>query len=1473
MKFEIKKKVIKPLCIYSLAFSMLLPSVASLADLDINLGGYSVVYADAVKAPTVNPVFYDATTISGGNLAKARINKKLVIATVHVSLKDSSGTEKANLSVTPTSGTTWKVDLPGGKKVAKGDTVTVYQQIGEDKSTEVTANAQASKASTVTLTMPTGEIWVEQYVANIVNADEKAEAIDLLKKANPTIAKDIKSVEFKITGIDTKTASYVVTYTDDSKTEEIQAPDLTIKKVTDTSRSPEIGSITIVDKVVKGKLPGPGPFDGIKVQLILRVNKDKAGQYCNENKCTVDKDSSNPIGVTLQNDGSFSYTLEGSDKLELDQIVGVSVKEPHKFVSCSTTTVKPVTVEKQEVRDPRKLTAEDKKAIDAAIRTAYTVDGVSKLPNGYPNTDYQGLPAVIQIDDSGNVKIFDATDAIVSNWDDAGNAIPDKNPDGSVKLNDGAQPKITIPAKDLLKNIKPEAPTLALSKDKKNITITPNLEVDTDAKIITVSYKDKDGKDQTTTATKDDNGTWSIVGEGTVLDGVITLPKNKVKGGEVVTAIVTDKGGVAEDDKKQLTSDPGTLTLEETKADKVETLGGLAPVDIKKWVGDDIDWKKGVKAKDDAKKDEVAELLKGAKFEDVTEEKRSTTKEGDFTGKVKVTFDDDSEIIVEKQMLYVSNLVTSEKRENTPDDALVVEFKLGEGTKVDNTGSGAIEGNKDPVSYQKYKVKPNTNLKDYKLPNLNASVVDSIKVTPQEGYTEAKWNTEDFVATDSNKVFTATATKTFKVTVQPNGGTGDDKVETKKSGEKYTLPKGDTFNPPENQKFAGWLVGDTTTTTEPGTEITITGDTVIKASWKPIELKVNFLPGTGAGGEMKDVPVNKGSDYKLPEPTFTPPPNQQFAGWKVGNEDGVKEAGETIKITDNVTLTATWKDIMVNVSYNANGGSGKMEGKELKKGSTYKLLDNGFTAPENQEFKAWEVDGKEVAPGTEITVDKDTKIKAIWKDTMVNVSYDANGGSGEMAGAIQKKGSKYTLSENSFKAPNEKQEFKAWEVNGKEVAAGTEITLDKDTKIKAIWKDIEFKVSFDGNTGTGSMDTATVKKGEKYKLPENTFGTPPDKQKFKTWEVDGKEVAPGTEITVEKDTVVKAIWEGIEYKVRFDGNGGTGSMDTATVKKGEKYKLPENTFGAPSDKQEFKTWEIDGKEVAPGTEITVDKDIEVKATWKTKPGTDEPGTKPEEPSYEEYEIPGIKIRDHYTPTFPVYAVVPKTEKVEKLEEVPVSLETHKAYIAGYEDNTLRAEGNITRAEAAAMVTRLAGLDLSDNSMPAFKDMQKNAWYFRYINAAVKANMLDADNGMMRPNDKITRAEFAKMLAAIDKENSSVSKFDDIKGHRYEKEINKIYGNNRIEGYEDGSFRPDAYLTRAESAAFLNRMFNRIADKVAYAGLEDNLARFKDFDSSKWYYDEMVEATNSHELTRRGKASDKYGRVYEKWTRILPSDVK
>lgn len=168
IKREKDKSLLKVLCAYVLAFIMLVTSVAGL--------GAGKVFAAAVKAPTVNPVLYDATTISGSNLAKATVNKKTVIATVHVILKDSNGDEKANVNVTPKSGTKWKVDLPEGVKVAKGDTVTVYQQIGEDKSSEVTANAQPSKAALNEdkLKMPSEEIWIERTSSNIVNKDEQA---------------------------------------------------------------------------------------------------------------------------------------------------------------------------------------------------------------------------------------------------------------------------------------------------------------------------------------------------------------------------------------------------------------------------------------------------------------------------------------------------------------------------------------------------------------------------------------------------------------------------------------------------------------------------------------------------------------------------------------------------------------------------------------------------------------------------------------------------------------------------------------------------------------------------------------------------------------------------------------------------------------------------------------------------------------------------------------------------------------------------------------------------------------------------------------------------------------------------------------------------------------------------------------------------------------------------------------------------
>ena len=212
-------------------------------------------------------------------------------------------------------------------------------------------------------------------------------------------------------------------------------------------------------------------------------------------------------------------------------------------------------------------------------------------------------------------------------------------------------------------------------------------------------------------------------------------------------------------------------------------------------------------------------------------------------------------------------------------------------------------------------------------------------------------------------------------------------------------------------------------------------------------------------------------------------------------------------------------------------------------------------------------------------------------------------------------------------------------------------------------------------------------------------------------------------------------------------------------------------------------------------------------------------------------------------------------------------EDHMAYIFGYPDKSVRPEGNLTRAEAAAMVTRLGRLDLSDASKADYPDLKDGAWYLPYINAALKAGMLDTDDaGNLRPDAPVTRGEFVKMIAAIDRPSEGKAPFTDIAGHKYEKEINQVYGNRRAMGYEDGSFKPDNTLTRAESAAFLNRVFNRVADDKAVEGFEARLAKFTDLQKGTWFYYELVEATNSHQLVRRG-GQDDLARDYERWTNL------
>ena len=231
----------------------------------------------------------------------------------------------------------------------------------------------------------------------------------------------------------------------------------------------------------------------------------------------------------------------------------------------------------------------------------------------------------------------------------------------------------------------------------------------------------------------------------------------------------------------------------------------------------------------------------------------------------------------------------------------------------------------------------------------------------------------------------------------------------------------------------------------------------------------------------------------------------------------------------------------------------------------------------------------------------------------------------------------------------------------------------------------------------------------------------------------------------------------------------------------------------------------------------------------------------------DYDIPELKIHE-YTPTYPVYTSIEK--KVVEVKDKEV-INSHDQYIFGYPDDTIRPDGDMTRAEAIAVVARLQKLDLSDKSSKIYKDTKADMWYNGAINAAFREGyLLEKEGENIRPNDKITRAELAELISHIDKKNNSLAPFDDVKGHKFEAAINQAYGNERIKGYPDGTFKPDNFITRAEVATMLNKLYDRYPDKNFIDANQNLVHNYKDMSyKGHWGYYELVEAYHSHTYLR------------------------
>ena len=552
MKQFKKQSTFKSVCAFILAFMLMITNITGLVE----------VKAAGVPAPTIDKVFYDATIISGAGVHRARVSGKTVRGTIHLTLKNGD-TLKHETSVIPNNGKTWSVSLPKNVKVEPGDVVRVYQEFDGQNSPEVIANAEPSMAYNHKndLKMPSGDFYLEQFSSNIISEDEKAEALQMLKDSNPSFSDKIASIEFSIKGIEeNKKAYYIVKYTDNSKTKEIEAPNLKIIKVTEHSRGYTVEPYNVVSTVIKGKLNGEGPFNDIKVQFSATLSESNKANFQEGGTCTIDKNSTNfqTIDVNPQT-GEFSIDV-GENTLKIGATLGIVIKEPHKFPTCNSSVTE-IAIPKVDVKDPKKLKPEEKEAIANAIRKANTTPGgKSKLPDGNEYTG--GIPAVIQIDDSGNVKIFSGSDVAGTwDWDNGGIFVPEKNKDGSYKLKDEAKLSTSFnKPEELLKNLQPDTPKMENKED--NIVVTPNIEVDTDAKKVVVEYEDKSGNKKTVTATKGNTG-WTVDNNNAKVDenGVVSIPTKDIKVGTKVTASVEDNGGLVPEETA-LGSDKAELLIE-----------------------------------------------------------------------------------------------------------------------------------------------------------------------------------------------------------------------------------------------------------------------------------------------------------------------------------------------------------------------------------------------------------------------------------------------------------------------------------------------------------------------------------------------------------------------------------------------------------------------------------------------------------------------------------------------------------------------------------------------------------------------------------------------------------------------------------------------------------------------------------------------------------------------------------------------
>lgn len=305
----------------------------------------------------------------------------------------------------------------------------------------------------------------------------------------------------------------------------------------------------------------------------------------------------------------------------------------------------------------------------------------------------------------------------------------------------------------------------------------------------------------------------------------------------------------------------------------------------------------------------------------------------------------------------------------------------------------------------------------------------------------------------------------------------------------------------------------------------------------------------------------------------------------------------------------------------------------------------------------------------------------------------------------------------------------------------------------------------------------------------------------------------------------------VTYVYRFGSTGGGSSSGHST-----RYTLHYESNGGTAYKDE---------RCSSGTKVTLDKTPTRESYTFTGWYADKALTQ---------KITSVTMNSDKT----VYAGWEATGVPDKLNG-----DDHFAYVVGYSDGTVRPNANISRAEVATIFFRLLKADIRDGNLTAdndFSDVSDGQWHNKAISTMAKLGIVKGRRAdRFDPDASITRAEFAAICARFNtKPVENSSSFSDISGHWAENEIERAAAFGWISGYPDGTFHPDARITRAEAMTMINRVLCRMPQSES--DLLDSMVTWPDNKPSDWHYLAVQEATNSHDFDRQGE-------VGESWTKL------